>query len=346
MTTVQARRLELTPRPVADSLDELLAAATDRRPFITSDSKSGNAFERVTIGGEPHILKYVHVDDDWTIRALGDLAPKALTVWATGLVDLVPASIDHAMVGAARGLGRNGWGAALLMRDVEQQLVPPGDGPIPMEQHRALLGSCAALAATAWDWHDDIGLTPYQARYGLFGLGMMDVEAELGFPSPVPRIALEGWGRFVDRAPSGVRRTIDELRHDAGPLIDALRTTPSTFLHGDWKMGNLGTAHDGRTILLDWSYPGEGPICHELGWYLALNAARLPESKEATIDAFRGLLDDALRQSGLSTTGWWERQLDLCLLGTLVQFGWEKAFGDETELAWWCARAAEGAARL
>jgi len=31
-----------------------------------------------------------------------------------------------------------------------------------------------------------------------------------------------------------------------------------------------------------------------------------------------------------------ERQLALCLLGALVQFGWEKAFGGyDEELAWW-----------
>jgi hypothetical protein len=44
----------------------------------------------------------------------------------------------------------------------------------------------------------------------------------------------------------------------------------------------------------------------------------------------------------VATAGWWERQLDLCLLGTLVQFGWEKALGDADELAWWSDRARAG----
>ena len=55
-------------------------------------------------------------------------------------------------------------------------------------------------------------------------------------------------------------------------------------------MGNLGTHPDGRTILLDWAYPGSGPACWDLCWYLALNQARLPESKEATIERFRAAL--------------------------------------------------------
>jgi hypothetical protein len=133
---------------------------------------------------------------------------------------------------------------------------------------------------------------------------------------------------------------VDELRRDAGPLSDAVRTTPQTFLHGDWKFGNLGAGTDGRTILLDWAYPGEGPICHELTWYLALNRARLPigHTKETAIDELAG----ALRRHGVDTEGWFDRQLRLCLLGAVVQFGWEKALGDDDELGWWCAAATDG----
>jgi hypothetical protein len=83
-------------------------------------------------------------------------------------------------------------------------------------------------------------------------------------------------------------------------------------------------------------------VCHELGWYLALNRARLPQSKEDTIAALRS----ALERHGVDTAPWWDAQLPLCLLGTLVQFGWEKALGDAGELHWWCDRATEGAARL
>jgi hypothetical protein len=40
-------------------------------------------------------------------------------------------------------------------------------------------------------------------------------------------------------------------------------------------------------------------------------------------------------------------QVDLCsCIGTLVQFGWEKALGRGDELGWWCDRRREGARRL
>ena len=107
-------------------------------------------------------------------------------------------------------------------------------------------------------------------------------------------------------------------------------------------MGNLGSYPDGRTILIDWAYPGEGPACWDLAWYLALNRARLPESKELTIEAFRTALD----RYGIDTNGWFDRQLDLCLLGMMATFGWEKALGEEAELRWWEAAAERGADRL
>ena len=36
----------------------------------------------------------------------------------------------------------------------------------------------------------------------------------------------------------------------------------------------------------------------------------------------------------------------LCLAGALVQFGWEKAFGDDDELDWWIDAARPGLAAL
>ena len=92
-------------------------------------------------------------------------------------------------------------------------------------------------------------------------------------------------------------------------LGDALRTTPLTFVAGDWKLGNVGRRPDGRTILLDWAYPGEAAPCWDLTWYLALNRARLPESKEATIDHYR----ERLEHHGVDTADWWDRQLGLSL---------------------------------
>lgn len=333
--------LSLRPRRVASSVDELLAGVTSREPFMHSDSKSGSDFERVVVDGEPHVVKYLHIDDDWTMRASPSTPCVTLDVWRSGMMDVLPSRIDNAMVGAAGGLGRDGLGAALLMRDIGPQLVPAGDEPLPLEQHLQFLDDMAALAACTWDWQDDLGLWPLDDRWRFFGVDHLAGEQQRGWVHPVPLLARDGWERFEDRAPPDVGDVVRDLRADARPSIAAAADTPMSFVHGDWKLGNLGTAADGRTVLIDWTYCGQGPACFELGWYLAINSGRLPHAKEEAIAAFRSSLDG----HGIDTGGWWERQLALCLLGTVVIFGWEKALGDEAELEWWCAWARE-AARL
>jgi thiamine kinase-like enzyme len=146
-------------------------------------------------------------------------------------------------------------------------------------------------------------------------------------------VAEEGWRRFDERAPADVVRLVDELRDDVTPLALALQETPSCFLHGDVKASNAGRAADGRTVLIDWAYVGEGPACHELAWHLALDRSRLPGSKEATAEAFRR----ALEGHGVDTAGWWDRQLELALVGAFLQLGWSKT-GDPVELRWWVER--------
>ena len=175
------------------------------------------------------------------------------------------------------------------MRDVSGELVPVGDDAVPEAQHVGLLDALAALCATTWGWRDELGLLPHRLRWEWFGPSQLAGEAMLGYPERVPEIAVEGWERFAARVPAATLELIDALRADAEPLSTAVRATPQCFIHGDWKFSNLGTAPDGRTVLLDWAYPGEGPACHELVWYLALNRSRLPvgHSKETTIGEFR-----------------------------------------------------------
>jgi len=328
-----------TPRLVAASVDELLAGAQRLGAHRPDDARSGARFERVEVDGEPCIVKYLHPEYDFTMRVSGDVGCRPRRVWEAGLMDVAADLIDHATLGAAPW-GRNGWGVALLMRDVGDALVPLGDAPITEEQHLAFLDAMAGVSARMWGWDDDLGLLPHRLRWAWFGADQLAGEAALGFPEAVPRIAVEGWERFATRAPSDVVEGITALRADPSPLSEALLATPQTFLHGDWKLGNLGLGRDGRVILIDWAYPGQGPVGHEIAWYLAINRARLPagHTKESSIDELRA----ALGRHGVDTAGWWDRQLGLCLLGAVVQFGWEKAHGDDRELDWWIGHARDG----
>jgi hypothetical protein len=328
------------PRPVAASVDALVGDASSRFPVQFDDSKSGARFERVEIDGEPHLLKHVDFRDDWIMRQTGDVGCIPIRVWESGVFDLVPATIDHATVGAAR----EGAHGAVLLRDVGAWLVEPGDTTVPVAQQLQFLDHLAELHATTWGWRDDVGLLPIANRYSFFGPDALACEAELGFPSPVPRIATDGWIR-LDRASPELADALRPLRAAPWPLFDALAETPTALLHGDTKFGNLGTGPDGRTILIDWSQTGSGPPLTEVAHQLALNRARIPPelARDALVDAYRA----ALERHGVDTASWFERQLALCLVGVMLQLGWEKAF-DETgeELTWWRDRVVDTAREL
>ncbi|HXQ19830.1 MAG TPA: hypothetical protein VN781_09430 [Acidimicrobiales bacterium] len=319
-------------------LDDLLATATSREPWFPEDTKSGARFERLVIGGEAMVLKYQDARDDWLMRATGDTGDRYVRLFESGLLAAMPGVIDHAVVAAAfdSGVGR------ILLRDVSSGLLTPGV-PFTAEQHARFLDHMARLHSAFWGWRDEVGLTPLAVRYLTFSPAVARSEAAIGSTAVVPRIMAEGWDRLREVSPS-LAAIVFPLFDDPAPLIGGLAAVPHTLVHGDWKAANLGSHADGRTILLDFGeLPGEASPIADLGWYLALNAALLPESKDATIDRYRA----ALERHGVATDGWWEAAVALELLGTLVQFGWEKALGGPgPELGWWEARALEGVHQL
>lgn len=298
-----------------------------------ADSLSGSAFEGVTVGGEGHVLKRIGRDLDWIMRAVGDgidgAPPWAVSMWRCGVLDALPAELDHTVVGMAHdGAGR----FAILMRDVGDAIVPSGSARIPLPHHRAFLDHMAAMHVRFFPFEDDYRLMPLAARYAALTPAMSAREAAAGHDDPVPRAVPAGWAALRESG-APAYEIAHALGTDPAPLAAALAETPATLIHGDWKYGNLGSHADGRTVLLDWGWPGRAGPCVDLAWYLAVNCDRLPESKE---DASRALRD-ALERRGLPTAGWWDRQLELALVGGFVQLGWSKTH-DPAELGWWAER--------
>jgi hypothetical protein len=318
----------------AISLEDLLAAASNREPWEPDDTKSGARFERVVIRGDRYVLKYQDPRDDWLLRASGDPGQRYVRLWEHGLLGRLPAVIDHAVVAA----GFDGTVGMVLLRDISAHLLVPG-APLSTAQHERFLAHMAALHAAFWDWHDDVGLTPLATRYGLFSPSVARAEAALGSAAIVPKVMAEGWAKLPE-ASAAAANVVFPLLDDPAVLVAALASVPHTLVHGDWKAANLGAHPDGRTVLLDFGeVPGEASPIADLSWYLALNSDLLPETKDQAIDTYRA----ALERQGIDTGAWWDRAVALELLGAVVQFGWEKALGRAEELAWWEARAVEGA---
>ena len=322
---------------VAGSVDELLAGATDVTE-IDSAGKSGALLEHATISGEPFVVKYLDPSTDWTMRAAGLDTSPTLVLWERGILAELPDCLNQPIVGVAQ----EGGVTVLLMRDVGDWLVPVSDDPISLDQHLRFLDHMAAMHASFWDTKLDIDVVDSRTRYLELSPQTAEREAALGYDHPLPRLIGEGWPMLADVAPTAAS-IVTPLANEPEPLIQALADGPQTLVHGNWKLDNLGTDPQQRTIVLDWELPGRGPALSDLTWYLSINCRRLPHSNEDAIDAYR----DALERHGIATEPWWSAQLGLCLLGTLVQFGWEKAFaGYDDELAWWEARAVEGATLL
>ena len=321
------------------SVEQLLARASLREVVHTGDGKSGSTFERVAVDGERYFVKRLSPASDWIMRVTGDRVHRPWLAWRAGIYDRAPQCIDHTMVAmAVDGTGDEAV-LTMVMRDVGEHLVPEGDAVVPLSQHANFIAHMAELGATFWGWPGDPRLSTMEERVRIFAPDNIAAELEVDdIPGPIAAADV-GWRALTETSPF-LSRMATTLHARPELVTRPLADTPTTFLQGDWKMGNLGSHPDGRTILLDWAYPGAGPACWDLCWYLALNRARLPESKEATIERFRAALDDC----GVATHGWFDVQLDLCIIASMATFAWEKALGDADELAWWERRVA-GATR-
>lgn len=323
-------------------IQDVLAALDDLNPLPDAPGKSGATLLRGRRGGRTYVVKLIDGRDDWTQHASGVLGGPIVPLWQRGILDRLPECINQPIIAvASEGVGRRRR-TAVLMHDVTPWLIPAVDDPIPLSVHQLQLAHLATMHATLWEPGPEFDVVPQMHRYLELSPWTARAEAAIGSDHLVPPLLDRGWRLLPQVAPRAAA-IVGPLALDPGPLVAALADTPRSFVHGNWKLDNLGLDDRGRTVLIDWELPGLGAPCGDLAWYLAINCRRLPQSKEAAIADYRS----ALEAAEVDTGGWWERQLGLALLGALVQFGWEKAFGGyDDELAWWEERAVEGARYL
>lgn len=323
---VEGARVVGTLGAAALTIDELIAGATDRVEVHPEDGKSGAHFETLRIDGEPYFLKVLSLDGDWIMRCTGNTEFWEYKAWQAGLYDLAPPVIDHAMVNMTVDNGR----LAMLLHDIGPHLIPEGDDVVSLDTHDRLLDHMAAFHAAAWGWRDDVGVSSIEQRLNFFSDENVAREMARGdAPGPI-LVAEKGWALLREKSPA-LADVVEPIRANPTAFADQLRALPLTFIMGDWKMGNIGEHPDGRTILLDWAYPGAAPGLWDLMWYVSVNRARLPRTKEESIAAYR----EGLERHGVSTAGWWDEALRLSLIAIMAMMAWEKAVGDADELAWW-----------
>src|SRR5579864_5041408 len=171
----------------AESVARLLEGCERRGAWKGADSLSGSRFERVAFDGIPFVVKYVAVDDDWIMRATGDLGCRQLTLLSSGVLESLPGSIDHVIAGYAPFTSSGGHrGLALLMRDVSPALVPSGSEPIAIDLHRGFIASMADLHAAYWGFRDGTCRFPLAHHYVILTPTMAELEAATAHDDPVP----------------------------------------------------------------------------------------------------------------------------------------------------------------
>jgi aminoglycoside phosphotransferase (APT) family kinase protein len=230
------------------------------------------------------------------------------------------------------------------MDDLSPYILPDVREPITDEQEERLLAAVAALHARFWD-APALDL-PWLARpehlLGLLNSGELARVAERGFPHPVLERAHAGWRAAFARLPA---RTVALLRESPAALAARIAHLPRTLIHGDFKVANFALLPEGRVAAFDWALVGAAPVAIELAWHLAVNATRLPGSKEQSIARYRRGLEAALGRT--PGDAFWKETVENAVVMGAAMMLWSKAMalesdrdGARAEWDWWVERLA------
>jgi hypothetical protein len=309
------------------------AAAVERGAMQSVDSATGASLERLVLpgtldGAVRYVVKRLRPKGDWIGRATNDERMREYRLAAGGIYRALPADIGTALAGAVELAG---GGAALVMYDIGPALVPPGDDPVSEEQLTRSLRALARLHSTFYGFPArlmaGLGLATPMHWLTLLAPATAEREAATLPRDPVTPHILPGWEAFQRLAPDAWE-VVGPLLADPLPLVQALRACPDTFVHGDAKFGNLAFTEE-QVILLDWSQTFRAPGALDLGWYLAVNSARLPVPRDDAIECYRLARAELGR---LPASGeQWERELELALLAGTLRLGWAKALGASSD---------------
>jgi hypothetical protein len=339
--------------PFADVLRRHSLDDTAESPF-PHDGWSGARLAFRERDGVRYVIKRDALAWDWIARATAD-GPVLREAWFAARGPALPTPLWAPYFGAGLDDGAEGGDrvAAILMPDLGGVLLPWEEAADARTVERAI-GAMAALHAHRWSYGELAGGPWCPLRERLLLLTRPAAERYRSEGNPVGQRFLAGWDAFDEAAAPAARDLIQRLAADPSPLLGALDRLPATLIHGDLKLANLGFAPDGRVAVIDWQMVMVAPVAVELGWFLVSNAPSLPVGPEAVLADYRRALEAA---DGAAVVGDWTAQVDLAILVGLLLRGWRKGLDAAAQarypsgqratddLAWWCDRAVEAAAR-
>jgi hypothetical protein len=341
-------------------------------PFPT-DGWSGATFSLLRRSEqERFVLKRDSLAADWIARATRDDALReAMVVAAVTSSGWSHPPLSGPIVFPYLGSAADDGGSAILMPDLSTELIawerPAHEAPLDVSVADRVLDAVARLHTLGW-WvprtgQDELPWCHLPERLTL--LTRRSAEGYAVDGNPVGERFLAGWDAFDCLAPAAARELVATLAEDPLPLLEALSRLPSIGLHGDLKLANVAV-WEGSVGFIDWQLVTFAPVAVELGWLLVSNSAVLPFEPQDALRRYRESLRWHVGRWGVGSfhpgnledvVGDWESQLDLAMIVGLLLRGWRKGLDAEAgttlasgvsatdDLAWWCARAVEGAAR-
>jgi hypothetical protein len=194
-------------------------------------------------------------------------------------------------------------GDAVLIQQPGQSLA---DEPLTLERAEHVARALAALHTTFFG---------FPAR----------LTASLGLSAPVAWLRgsdavqqpADGLGSLARLLPD-VGESLDRLRQQPAPLVEALRACPSTIVQGNPAPEHLALDGD-AVVFLDWSHALRAPGAVDLGVLLAAGWSSLSSQADAVVEVYRA---ERERLGRLPSAGaGWERELALGLLAGLLRYG-------------------------
>ncbi len=301
--------------------------------------------------GERFVLKRDATARDWIARATLD-GPMLREAWFAAHGPTLPSPVRAPYLGA----GVDGDEIGVLMPDLTGVLFD-WEAPISAADLDRVLAGLAVLHAYTWD-SDAIDGGPWcPIRERITLICRASLERPGAARDAVADRLLPGWDAFDRRAPAAARELIASLGDDPQPLVDALAKLPSTLIHGDLKLANVGIAADGSIQMVDWQMVSVAPVAIELGWFLVSNVASLPLQPDDVLARYQAAVTREAPR-GADIVGTWSGQVDAAVLAGLLLRGWRKGADAESgvtlasgvsaadDLVWWCDRALAAAERL
>ncbi len=305
----------------------LLAQAVSVEP-IGGDGASGASLERLRMAdGSSLVLKRQSPQTDLLMRILGDERARELDLFRRGVLDRLPPSVGHAVLGG----WTEGETTVIVMRDLGDRVLGWHDR-LTRTRTRDLVHRLADVHAH-FTGRPPEDLAPLASLVGAFSPVVM--EPLLATGHRLVAAALDGWELFADQVSADVAIGVRTLLEDPTPLTDALAQCEPTLCHGDLATVNFAW-EDGVLTLIDWGQAVAAPGELDITRLLAGCAPALGLSREDFLQEY----DNAYPASSAHA-------LRLALLGGLLWLGWDKALGAEkhpdparralerADLAWW-----------